>query len=94
MRVVPIYIEYASVINAMDGLAAEPGSSRYTPVQIKSKFSDRLWVNYTDSNVTRDNVFVTRKNGVRLRVKYEVRKPLVANIDLVADFDREVLLSN
>lgn len=94
MRIIPIYVEYASVINAMDGVAEESGSSRYTPVQIKTKFIDRLWVNYTNSNVSRENVFVVRQDGVRLRVKYSVTKPLVGNLSLVADFDRQVLLSN
>lgn len=94
MRIIPIYVEYASVVNAMDGVAQEQGSSRYTPVQIKRKFVDRLWVNYTNSNVSQENVFVTRQDGVRLRVRYSVTKPLVGNLSLVADFDRQVPLSN
>ena len=41
----------------------------------------------TDKDITR-----VRKNGVFLRVAYEVRKPLIGNLDVVATFDKQVPL--
>lgn len=94
MRIVPIYIEYYSVVSAMNGLAGEPGSAKYSPFDIKDKMLNRLWVSYSSNNVKTENIKVVRKDGVWIRVQYEVRKPVIGNLDVVADFDKQVQLSN
>jgi len=94
MRIVPIYLEYYSVVTAMNGIASERGSARYTPYDIKVKVLNRLYVSYSAANVKEEHIKVLRRNGVQLRVVYEVRKPLVGNLDVVASFDRMVKLAN
>ena len=37
---------------------------------------------------------IVRNNGVWLQVKYEVRKPVMGNLDVIASFDERVMLSN
>ncbi|KAA9133274.1 DUF4845 domain-containing protein [Marinihelvus fidelis] len=94
MRITPIYLEYYSVVSAMDGISKEPGSARYTPFELKDKFLNRLWVSYSNNNVKAENVKIVRNNGVQIRVQYEVRKPVIGNLDVVASFDRTAQLSN
>ncbi|MEJ2385335.1 MAG: DUF4845 domain-containing protein [Xanthomonadales bacterium] len=94
MRITPIYLEYFSVVNAMDGLAAERGSAKYSPFDIKRKILDRLYVSYSDDNVKSEDIRIVRNNGTWVRVSYEVRKPMIGNIDVIASFDRQVMLSN
>ena len=94
MRIAPIYLEYFSVTSAMNGIAEERGSARYSPFDIKDKMLNRLYLSYSDGNVKADNIRVVRRNGVQLRVTYEVRKPLLGNLDLIASFDESVQLSN
>ena len=94
MRIVPIYLEYSSVISTMNGIAAERGSSQYSLTTIREKMMAQLWLDYTDGNVTRQHISLVRRKGVHLRVTYEVRKPLMGNLDVVASFDRMVLLAN
>ena len=94
MRIAPIYLEYYSVVSAMNGVASERGSARYTPFDIKVKVLNRLYVSYSAANVKEQHIKVLRRNGVQLRVVYEVRQPLVGNLDVVASFDRMVKLSN
>lgn len=94
MRIAPIYLEYYSVVSAMNGVAAERGSAQYTPFDIKRKMLDRLYVSYATENVKEEHIRIIRRNGIQLRVTYEVRKPLMGNLDVLASFDRMVRLSN
>ena len=94
MRVTPIYLEFYSVQNAMNGVASEPGSANFSPFDIKDKMLNRLYVSYTDGNVGVEDIKVVRNNGVFLQVNYEVRKPVMGNLDVIATFDERVRLSN
>ena len=94
MKIGPIYMEYYSVVSAMNGVAAERGSARYSPFDIRVKVLNRLYVSYSADNVKSENIKVVRGNGVNLRVAYEVRKPVIGNLDVIAKFDRSVRLSN
>ena len=93
MRVVPIYMEYYSVVSAMNGVASERGSSKYSLNDIRGKVLNRLYVSYS-TNVKGKNITKTRGNGVHLRIAYEVRTNVMGNLDVVANFDRSVRLSN
>jgi hypothetical protein len=94
MRIVPIYLEYYSVVSAMNGIAAERGSSKYPLQTVRTKMMDRMFVNYTEGNLQRRHISIVRRDGVQFRVAYEVRKPLIGNLDVVASFDRMVKLAN
>jgi hypothetical protein len=93
MKIGPMYMEYYSVVSAMNGIASERGSARLSPYQIKLRFLTRLNVSYTE-NVRESHIKLTRGNGVHMRVTYEVRKPIVGNLDVVAKFDNSVQLAN
>jgi hypothetical protein len=82
------------VKQAMNGIADEPGSANYSPYDLKAKFLDRLFINYSDGNVKSENIRVVRNNGVWLVVKYDVRKPVMGNLDVIASFDERVMLGN
>ena len=94
MRITPIYLEYFSVVSAMNGLADERGSAQMTAYDIKVKIMNRLYLSYTDGNVTEEDIRIVRRQGVQLRITYEVRKPLLGNLDVIASFDEYVTLKN
>lgn len=94
MRVVPIYMEFYSVRNAMEGIAAESGSANYSQFVVKDKMLNRLFISYSGGNVGLENIRVVRNNGVFLEVKYEVRRPIIGNLDVIADFNERVQLNN
>ncbi|MBD7921696.1 DUF4845 domain-containing protein [Xanthomonas bonasiae] len=87
MKLFPMYMEYYAVRSAMKGLAAEAGSADMDPSKIKDSLFRRLDVSYSD-NVKPEDVTLDRvDNGWRMRVAYEVRRPIVANLDIVGKFD-------
>jgi Tfp pilus assembly protein PilE len=92
MKLFPVYTEYYSVKGDMAGLAAEPGVAQMTPAEVKDKLFRRFYISYVES-VKNENVKVTRNNGYNLSVKYEVRRPLVFNLDFIAKFEHTVDLT-
>jgi len=93
MKVGPLYLEYYSVVTALKGIAAEKGSARITPHNLRVKVLNRLYVSYSD-HVRESDIKVIRKNGVHLRVKYEVRENVMGNLDVITSFDKSVKLSD
>ena len=94
MKVVPMYTEFYAVKQSLKGLAMEPGISNATPDRIRSLFFRRLYVNYSD-NVKPENVKIERaEGGWKMTVAYEVRRPLISNLDVVGNFDATQDLSH
>ena len=87
MKLFPMYQEYYSVRSAMKGLANEPGVADMDPAKVQDLFFRRLYINYSE-NVKPQNVkFERTEGGWKMRVNYEVRRPLVGILDVVGRFD-------
>ena len=87
MKVIPMYSEYYAVRQSMDGLALEPGINNASPDRIRNLFFRRLYVNYSE-NVKKDDLKIERMaGGWKMTVKYEVRRPMIANLDVVGNFE-------
>ena len=89
MKVIPMYTEYYAVKQSLEGIAKEPGVVDETPARIKDMFFRRMNINYSE-NVKPADIKVVRKDaGYLITVDYEVRKPLIANLDVVGNFSTE-----
>ena len=87
MKLFPMYQEYYSVKSALKGLANEPGIATADPAKIQDLFFRRLYINYPES-VKPSLVKIERMDGGwKMSVNYEVRRPLVGNLDVVGKFD-------
>ena len=89
MKLFPIYQEYFSVVTAMKGVAQEPNVQNKSPAEIRKMLFNRFYISYVES-VERDDVSISKRNGYTVTIAYEVRKPLVGNLDIVAKFDKTV----
>ncbi len=93
MRVIPMYLEYHALVNAMELLEKNPSAASWPQGQIKEKIRMSLWASYASNNIKKEHMKISKTSeGLNVRVKYEVRKPFLANIDIVAKFDRKVVL--
>lgn len=89
MKVIPMYSEYYAVRQALEGLSKEPEVVTKSPAEIQDLFFRRLYISYAE-NVKPANVKIARKDaGYLMTVDYEVRKPLIANLDVVGKFNTE-----
>ena len=93
MRLFPMYSEYYSVRSAMKGLANEQGIATQDPARIQDLFFRRLYISYSE-NVKKEHVKLRRvDNGWEMNVEYEVRRPLVGNLDVVGKFNSVQMLT-
>ena len=87
MKLFPMYQEYYSVRTALKSLSNEPGVGDMDPARIQDLFFRKLYISYSE-NVKPQNVkFERTDGGWKMRVFYEVRRPLVGNLDVVGNFD-------
>lgn len=87
MKVIPMYSEFYSVKQSLKGLSLEAGINNAAPDHIRAAFFRRLYVNYSD-NVKPENVKIERmEGGWKMTVKYEVRRQLISNLDVVGNFE-------
>lgn len=86
MKLFPMYSEFFSVKTALRGLANEPGIADRDPAKIQDLFFRRLYISYSE-NVKPENVKLQRTDhGWRMDVNYEIRKPIISNLDVVGKF--------
>lgn len=93
MRVVPSYLEYHALGNALAKLENDPAAKKMTPLKIKQSIQNSLWASYASNNIKDTDIKISKKSGgINVRVVYEVRKPFIANIDLMLSFDKTAVL--
>ncbi|HSX63958.1 MAG TPA: DUF4845 domain-containing protein [Pseudoxanthomonas sp.] len=89
MKLFPMYQEYYAVRSAMKGLASEPGIGDMDPSKIQFLLFRRLNINYVDSLKKSDVKIERMDGGWNMKISYEVRRPLVGNLDVVGVFDTQ-----
>ena len=90
IRLAPSYLEYFSVASTLDSLAREPAITRKTKTDIRVLIIRRFGINNIKSISARDVRMEKRDGKLVLSVDYEIRTPWIANIDLIARFDKVV----
>lgn len=93
MKLVPVYLEFNTIRSVFEDVAAEPGSARKSMVDIWKSLERRLDVNSVATIRKEDVEIEKHATGARLKLSYEVRKPMIGNIDAVVVFDRSFELS-
>lgn len=95
MKLFPMYSEYYAVKTALKGIAKEPGVGNMEPGKVQEMFFRRLDISYSESVKPANVKFERVSGGWNMKVNYEVRRPLVGNLDVVGKFDahQELTLS-
>ena len=93
MKLFPMYQEYYAVRAAMKSLSNEPGVADMDPSRAQDLFFRKLDISYSDSVKPKNVKFERATSGWKMRVAYEVRKPLVGNLDVVGVFDHTQALT-
>ena len=92
MRLVPVYIEYFNVKSSLERLATEQGLGKASGRQLKDRLMRQFDINNIE-NVKREDIKIAKEGHKKtVIVDYEVRRPLVANIDMIVHFHDQVAL--
>ena len=95
MKLFPMYSEFHNMKAAVDAYAAESGSANKTVAQAWADLDRRFNIAYVES-VERENIKIERAaqgRGMQMTVSYELRKPLLFNLDVVGKFEHVVDLN-
>ncbi len=90
MRIVPMYIEYFSVVKSIKHVVSQPGIGTADERKIRDLLSREFDIGYVDSIQDKDVKIKRLQNAIELSVDYEVRKHGAYNIDLVGHFQKTV----
>lgn len=93
MKVFPMYTEYWSVEESMEEVAKTPGMANAGRTKIVNLLYRRFDISYVES-VKPEHITLDTKKGAVLTIKYEVRRPLMYNLDVVGKFEHSVTLAN
>ncbi len=89
MKVVPVYIEHATIEENLVAVAEDPSLKSATAAQIRLAFSKRAQIDGI-SAITAKDIKIARDKGQNiLNVAYIVNVPLFHNISLQIDFDTQ-----
>ncbi len=93
MKLFPMYSEYNNLKSVMNELAKQPNSASLSVAQINADLDRRFNIAYV-SSVKKEHVKVIRAGkGAQLNIAYEVRVPLLGNLDVIGKFDNTVDLN-
>lgn len=94
MRLFPVYTEYYSAVKDIEAVTQTAGVEKESMERIRDHLYRRFQISYVDSIDLEKNVKMFKeKDGKTLQLQYEVRRPLMYNLDFVAKFDRKFPLS-
>lgn len=93
MRIVPMYVEYFAVKKAIDAEALNyGGGNRPDLTGVRQSVMRRISTDYVDTLKPEHITLVRQNDDILIRVKYEVRRPLVYNLDVIGAFDHRVIV--
>lgn len=88
IKLAPVYIDNFTIREAFKGVQEElaADASKATKKSIRAMLERRFTVNRIDQIMTKDVEFVREKNRLLIKAPYEVRVPLLLNVDAVVKF--------
>ena len=93
VKLLPIYMEHNTISKVFDQLGTEEGMGSRKLKSLIAIIHKKLKINQIRKFPLAENLTMEATNrGKKLVLVYEVRVPLIQNIDLIASFDKEVEL--
>lgn len=95
LKLAPVYIQHYSVVKIMDKIKSKyeaklQHDSFVSTHEIQGTLYKHMDVNYIN-HLTKKNISVDRTpKGFKVRIKYDVNVPFIANIDALLHFDNTV----
>jgi Domain of unknown function (DUF4845) len=93
IRLVPLFFEYMEVVRALEQTAKEHSDNPTTPQQLRVSL-DRRWTIEDIKSLQPKDVLIKRTQaGWTMQAWYRAEAPFIANVSLVADFDKTVTVA-
>jgi len=93
IRLTPMYFEYMAVVRAMEQTAKESSDGATSPQDLRNALQRRWTVEDIHSLEPKDMEIKKAGKGFTMRAWYRAEVPFIANVSLVADFDKTVTVA-
>lgn len=90
LRMVPSYMDYYQVASALETLESQHELADKSPYEIRNLLQRKFDSGYVDIIHSRDVKISKNSRGFTASVKYESRKPVFANVEVVMTFTKKV----
>lgn len=87
MRVIPAYMEHATIQKALNSMTSEPDINNKTSKEIRQSFNKFVQIDDIESVSGRDLEIKKVQGNIIIEVAYSVKTPLFANISLLLEFE-------
>ena len=91
LRMVPSYLEYFKVVSILESLESESGVT--TKSEVVRFLENRFNIDAVTAISHKDVSIKPSGDAYVVRAKYEDRKPVFANVDIVMNYDKQVRVS-
>ncbi|MCF6323687.1 MAG: DUF4845 domain-containing protein [Gammaproteobacteria bacterium] len=92
LKLFPVYMENFNVSTSLSSLSSEEGIKALKKSAIKELLQRRFSINDVE-NVRKEHIEIKKtKTDMTIDITYEVRKPLVGNVDIVIHFSEHLAL--
>jgi len=90
IRLTPVFLEYLAVVRALEQTAKEHSDGNVTVQDLRTSLDRRWTIEDIHSLQPKDIEIKKAGGGLTMRAWYRAEVPFVANVSLVADFDKSV----
>jgi Domain of unknown function (DUF4845) len=90
IRLTPVFFEYMAVSRALEQTAKEHARNAVTVQDLRTSLERRWTIEDIHSLEVKDVEIKKTGSGLTMRAWYRAETPFVANVSLVADFDKSV----
>jgi hypothetical protein len=89
IRLMPLYLEYMAIVRAMEQTSKE-GAEGASPQALRASLSKRWTIEDIKSIEPKEIEIKRSPTGFTMRAYYDAQAPFIANVSLVAHFDKTV----
>ena len=90
LKIFPVYMEHLAVKTAIEAIETDQTLKRLTVGQIRELFRKKLDMNQVTSINAKDAKINRSLSDITMKVKYEVRKDYIGNVDIVMSFSDQM----
>lgn len=87
LKVGPLYIDHQLLANLAEELVGTGQADTMTVAEVRERFANTLRVNNISGFELTDIRVARQEAGTAIRIAYERRVPLMANLEIIAVFD-------
>tara|TARA_Y100000310_G_scaffold344974_1_gene460892 strand:- start:5047 stop:5421 length:375 start_codon:yes stop_codon:yes gene_type:complete len=93
MKLAPLYLDHNTMSNILDRLAEEKGMVIKGNTELTDIMKKRFKMNNIRNFDFKNHITISRpEDRVVIDMNYEVRLPLVQNVDIIASFEKQTIL--